>query len=191
VVHTREAKSRRGGSAWLWVLPLLFLIPLLGYFLRRGDEPRGVADTRPAPEVAIPRVPMAEPVKPVEPVGTSGIAPTAPRDIGPYRLEFQTGSSRFTPASASELREIADVLKAHPEARADVNGYTDDSGDDAANLRLSEARANATMNQLASLGVDRSRMSAQGYGESHPVADNATAEGRQRNRRVEISVTNR
>jgi outer membrane protein OmpA-like peptidoglycan-associated protein len=190
VVHARETKSRRGSSSWLWALPLLFLIPLLGYFLSRGDE-RRVADTRPAPQVAIPRVPLAEPVRPVEPVepvGTSGVAPT---DIGPYRLEFQTGSSRFTRASANELREVANLLKAHPQARAAVNGYTDDSGDDAANLRLSEARANATMEQLAGLGVDRSRMTAQGYGESHPVADNATAEGRQRNRRVEISVTNR
>ena len=73
-------------------------------------------------------------------------------------------------------------------ARADINGYTDNAGDAEANRRLSEARATAMMNELVSLGVDRSRMNARGYGEEAPVADNATAEGRQRNRRVEIRV---
>ena len=73
-------------------------------------------------------------------------------------------------------------------ARADIIGYTDNAGDAEANRRLSESHATAMMNELVSLGVDRSRLNAQGFGEEAPVADNATAEGRQRNRRVEIRV---
>jgi outer membrane protein OmpA-like peptidoglycan-associated protein len=114
----------------------------------------------------------------------------ARQEFGPYRLEFQNGSSRITPASETELREVAAVLAANPRAHADVRGYTDNIGDYEANRRLSQTRATAMMNELARLGVDRSRMNAQGYGEDDPVADNATAQGRQHNRRVEIHVTN-
>ena len=187
VVHAREARPKRSNS-WVWALALLFLIPLLGYLFTRGDRPRSAAETRTAPQVTTPRAAMPEPSRPA---GTSGVAPTAAREFGPYRLEFQNGSSHITEASENELREIADVLKANPRTHADVNGYTDSTGDDQANLRLSQARATAMMNELGNLGVDRSRMKAQGYGEANPEADNATAEGRQHNRRVEIHVTNR
>jgi len=186
VVHTREAKSRRD-NAWLWVLPLLFLIPFIGYLMSRGDDSRRTAMSTP-PEVALPRAPMPEPERPV---GTSGITRATPQEFGQYRIEFQTGSSRFTSESAHALREVATVLKANPQAHAAVKGYTDNAGNDEANLRLSQARATATMNELVSLGIDRSRIKAQGYGEDNPVADNATAEGRHHNRRVEIQVTNR
>jgi outer membrane protein OmpA-like peptidoglycan-associated protein len=186
VVHERETRPRRGTS-WLWALPLLFLIPLIGYLFARGDRAPRTAETRPAAQATVPRAPMPEPARPV---GTSGVMPAAPREFGPYRLEFQNGSSRITPASENELRELAAVLAANPEAHADVRGYTDNTGDYEANRRLSQTRATAMMNELARLGVDRSRMNAQGYGEDDPVADNATADGRRRNRRVEIHVTN-
>ena len=186
-VHAYEAAPKRGNS-WLWTLPLLFLIPLVGYFFARGDEPRRIAETIPAPQVAIPRTPMPEPAKPV---GTSGVPPAAFREVGLYRLEFQSGSSSITPASENELRDIAGVLSTNPQAYAEVNGYTDNVGDDAANVKVSQARAKAITNVLVRFGVDRSRVRAQGYGEANPVADNVTAEGRQRNRRVEIHVANR
>jgi outer membrane protein OmpA-like peptidoglycan-associated protein len=176
--------SRRGG-AWLWALPLLLLIPLLNYLMTRGDEPRRVAETTTVPQIAVPRAPIPEPSKPV---GTSGFSSAVVRESGPYRIEFQAGSSGITSASEHELRDVAAVLNANVRTRADINGYTNNAGDAEANRRLSEADATAMMNKLVSLGVDRSRLNAHGYGEEAPVADNTTAEGRQRNRRVEIRV---
>jgi K(+)-stimulated pyrophosphate-energized sodium pump len=72
-----------------------------------------------------------------------------------------------------------------------IGGYTDNTAERSYNLKLSQDRANAAMNQIASLGVDRSRMEAEGYGDADPIADNSTPEGRQRNRRVDIRVTDK
>lgn len=183
-VAAYEAAPKR--SSWLWALPLLFLIPLLGYFLARHDEPRRevAVQTTPAPRTEVPR---AVP-DPAGPVGTTSEPSAVPVRLGPYRLEFATGSPTLTVASMEELRKVVAMLKAHPQVRVEIAGYTDNAGNDADNLRLSQERATATMNEIAILGIDRSRMTAEGYGESQPAADNATTEGRHRNRRVEIRV---
>jgi OOP family OmpA-OmpF porin len=183
VVHEPVPTSRR---AWLWTLPLLFLIPLFTYLVTRGDQPRRGAETKTASQAAVRRAPIPESAKPV---GTSGFFSSAVvGQSGPYRIEFQPGSSGITSASENELLDVAAVLNANVRTRADINGYTGNAGDAEANRRLSEADAKAMMNKLVSLGVDRSRLKARGYGEEAPVADNTTAEGRQRNRRVEIRV---
>ena len=182
---SREPRSRRSG-AWLWALLMLFLIPLFGY-LMSDDEPQRVAGTKPAPQAAGTTARSPESMKPV---GTSGVTSAIVRKSGPYRIEFQAGSP-ITSAAEDDLREVASVLRANDLARAEISGYTDSIGDEAANLKLSEARAAAMVDELVSLGVDRSRMNSRGYGEDNPIADNATAEGRQRNRRVEIRVTDR
>jgi OmpA-OmpF porin, OOP family len=80
-------------------------------------------------------------------------------------------------------------MEAYPNVNVKIGGYTDNVGDDARNMKLSQERANGTMNELQKLGVSPSRMTAEGYGEQHPVADNATEEGRQRNRRIDVRVT--
>jgi K(+)-stimulated pyrophosphate-energized sodium pump len=72
-----------------------------------------------------------------------------------------------------------------------IGGYTDNSGDPAANLRLSQARADSVMNELRTMGVGGDRLEAEGYGDQHPIADNATADGRAKNRRVAVRVTAR
>jgi len=95
------------------------------------------------------------------------------------------------PSSQEQLRNVADILKAYPNVHLKIGGYTDNVGDDAYNLKLSSDRANNTMNELVSLGVDRSRLEAEGYGEAHPIADNGSAEGRQRNRRIDMNVTSK
>ena len=71
----------------------------------------------------------------------------------------------------------------------EFGGYTDNTGNPQQNMQLSGGRATSAMNQVAAHGVDASRMTAEGYGEQNPIADNATDDGRQRNRRVEINVT--
>jgi len=107
------------------------------------------------------------------------------------RLEFEPDSATLLPSASEQLQNIAAIMKAYPAVRVKIGGYTDNSGDPAYNLKLSRDRAEAAMNGIASQGVDRSRMEAEGYGEAHPIADNATPQGRQRNRRIDIRVTNK
>lgn len=70
-----------------------------------------------------------------------------------------------------------------------IGGYTDNTGDQSANMSLSRSRAQNTMSAIATQGVSTSRLEAEGYGEQHPVVSNDTEEGRQRNRRVDVLVT--
>lgn len=105
------------------------------------------------------------------------------------RLQFETGSAVLKPSSREQLANIAAILKAFPQVAIKIGGYTDNVGDPQANLKLSRDRAGNTMQELVTLGIDPSRLESEGYGEEHPVADNATDEGRQQNRRIDVRVT--
>jgi len=105
------------------------------------------------------------------------------------RLLFDTGSATLQPASNDQLHSVAAILAAYPEVKIKIGGYTDNTGDQAANLKLSQDRADSVKAELQKLGVAPDRMEAQGYGEDHPVADNSTDEGRQKNRRISLRVT--
>jgi OmpA-OmpF porin, OOP family len=107
------------------------------------------------------------------------------------RLLFDTGKATLQSASQEQLTNIAAILKAYPQVKVGIAGYTDDTGEPTANLRLSEERANNVMDELVKLGIDPARMSARGYGREHPVADNSTEEGRQKNRRISLRVTDK
>jgi outer membrane protein OmpA-like peptidoglycan-associated protein len=85
-----------------------------------------------------------------------------------------------------ELDRLASVLAAYPSVTLEVSGYTDAEGSSAYNLRLSTSRAQAVVDYLVLRGVDRARLTAVGHGEADPIGDNATADGRARNRRIEI-----
>ena len=100
---------------------------------------------------------------------------------------FDTGSDRLRPESTPTLREIGDMLKAHPDLRLAIEGHTDNVGQPAANKALSEKRAAAVKQYLVSTsGIDGARLTTAGYGDTKPVAPNTTPEGRQNNRRVEL-----
>lgn len=105
------------------------------------------------------------------------------------RLLFDTGKASLQPSSQEQLANIAAVLKAYPGTNLKIGGYTDNTGVAAANLKLSADRANNVMAELVKLGVAPARLSAEGYGDQHPVADNATEEGRAKNRRIAMRVT--
>jgi outer membrane protein OmpA-like peptidoglycan-associated protein len=107
------------------------------------------------------------------------------------RLEFETGSADFKPSSMEQLKNIAEILKAYPKVELKIGGYTDNTGSPDTNRKLSQRRANNTMQKLVKMGVDAKRLEAEGYGEKYPVADNSTNEGRQRNRRIDLRVTNK
>ena len=105
------------------------------------------------------------------------------------RLEFETDSARLSPTASEQLGNIAEILRAYPKVKVKIGGYTDNTADQAHNLELSQARASAAKDTIVAMGIDASRLSAEGYGDAHPIAGNSTAEGRQRNRRVDIRVT--
>lgn len=101
---------------------------------------------------------------------------------------FQVDSAVLSQRSRDSLDEFAQVMQEYPKTAILVQGFTDSTGTEEYNQRLSERRADAVYNHLAMRGVDRSRMEATGYGEGYPVADNATPEGRSQNRRVSILI---
>ncbi len=100
---------------------------------------------------------------------------------------FATASARIRPESTPTLEEIGRMLADHPDLRIAIEGHTDSDGDDAFNQDLSERRAAAVKAYLVErFAVEGARLEASGFGETQPVGDNATAEGKQQNRRVEL-----
>jgi outer membrane protein OmpA-like peptidoglycan-associated protein len=112
----------------------------------------------------------------------------APKSYTLSNLQFESGKSAIKPVSYPLLDDLAEIMALKPELKIEVAGHTDSDGDDAANLALSRQRADAVKNYLVKKGIAASRIVAHGYGESRPVADNATAAGKQRNRRTEVKI---
>ena len=108
------------------------------------------------------------------------------------KVLFELGKAVVRTASYGLLDDVARTVVAHPEFKTiEVAGHTDDTGSDALNQRLSEARANAVMQVLIRAGVPEDRLIAKGYGETTPIDTNRTAEGRENNRRVEFHIRER
>lgn len=101
-------------------------------------------------------------------------------------VTFDTGKATIKPDSATTLDDAAAALKVAAALRVEVAGHTDNVGAPEANLRLSQERAQAVMAALVARGIKADRMTAKGYGQTTPVADNRTEEGRAKNRRVEL-----
>jgi OmpA-OmpF porin, OOP family len=203
---------RKERSLWIWLLPLLLiLLGLLVWFMFRSG-PAPVAQT-PAPvETAAPAVPAASslgnfvsrqladgttlniPERGVEGRLLAFIQdPATKPDKTTWfdfdRLLFNTGSATLQPQSMEQLNNIAAILKAYPATHLTIGGYTDNTGDAASNLKLSQDRANNVTAELVKLGVAKDRLVAKGYGEEHPVGDNSTEAGRAQNRRISMLVT--
>jgi len=99
---------------------------------------------------------------------------------------FVTGKSELKPVSKTQLMEIVKIMNEDKNIKLSINGYTDNVGNPDNNQKLSEERANAVKDFLTTKGIAAERMKAQGFGATNPVASNATAAGRQQNRRVEL-----
>ena len=103
---------------------------------------------------------------------------------------FDTGRADLKPDSQRDFQGLANFLAQNPERQIRVEGFTDSTGGDGFNQGLSERRAEAVARGLERLGVARERVTVMGYGKQYPVADNASAQSRQLNRRVEVIVSN-
>jgi OOP family OmpA-OmpF porin len=144
----------------------------LGYLLCGQPEP-----PKPAPQ------PEARPTPPPPPPP----AP-APKRIVLRGVNFDFDKSDIRPDAAVILDEAASILNESPGVRVEVSGHTDATGADDYNQGLSERRARSVAEYLSGKGVSADRLDTTGYGESKPVADNATRDGRAQNRRVELNV---
>lgn len=107
----------------------------------------------------------------------------------PNNVTFDSSSSTLKPAGANTLTGVAMVLKEYPKTAVNVVGYTDSTGSQDLNMRLSQQRADSVASALIVQGVEASRVRTQGMGPANPIASNSTAEGKAQNRRVEITLS--
>lgn len=101
---------------------------------------------------------------------------------------FETGKATIKKESYEELDQLAELLTFKPTMEIEIAGHTDDVGSPEDNLKLSQARAKAVKSFLVKKGIEASRIKAVGYGETQPIASNASEEGRQKNRRTEVHI---
>ena len=116
------------------------------------------------------------------------VAAATRRTIVLRGINFDFDRATIKPEFEGVLDAGVEALKENADVRVQVAGYTDSVGTDAYNQGLSERRANAVLEYLSTHGIDGSRLSAVGFGETNPVADNATDDGRSQNRRVELNI---
>jgi len=154
-----------------------------------AEKPREVIRAEePRPEV---RLEMPKPAVREEIVEVKPQAQEAPKVVvmEPVTIElnvqFATGKSNIQAKYYNEIKKVADYMTKYPETKAAIEGHTDNVGKEAANVKLSQNRANSVKNYLVSkFKIDSSRIKATGYGPKKSIASNSTKEGRQKNRRV-------
>jgi outer membrane protein OmpA-like peptidoglycan-associated protein len=127
-------------------------------------------------------------------VGTAGLLQTKPAD---HELVLTLGDVLFTsgredlkPIAMGNLKKLVNFLGQYPDRKVAIHGYTDSRGSEEYNQGLSERRANSVKTYLAAQGIDSTRLFASGMGQTDPVAGNDSEAGRQRNRRVEVIISN-
>jgi outer membrane protein OmpA-like peptidoglycan-associated protein len=101
-------------------------------------------------------------------------------------INFETGKSDIKPESQKIINQIIEMLRSSPTLKISIEGHTDNVGNSQSNQTLSENRAKAVMNAIVSKGIDKSRLSSKGWGQTKPINDNKTEDGKAKNRRVEI-----
>jgi OOP family OmpA-OmpF porin len=200
---------RKGQSFLLWLVPLALILLGLLWFISRPhlapvaegppETPAPVATTTPdlgsfAPRQLADGTMLNLPERGVEGrllafIEDRGLKPNKTTWFDFDRLLFSTGSATLQPQSLEQLHNIAAILKAYPATHLTIGGYTDNTGEAAKNLELSQDRANNVTAELVRLGIAKDRLVAKGYGDQHPVADNSTDAGRAQNRRISMLVT--
>ncbi len=129
--------------------------------------------------------PIAE-TPPAEPAALAPAAPAVPAKLVLEDVNFDYDKSTLRPEAHATLDQAAESLKAWGDVKVEVAGHTDSRGSERYNMSLSQRRANAVRDYLIGKGIAADRLTTKAYGESQPIADNATDEGRSKNRRVEL-----
>jgi len=136
--------------------------------------------------------PVEAPVAPVEVAVPKAEKPVTEKIVIPLNIKFDTAKSDIKKKYDKDIKNVADFLKANPEATAVIEGHTDNvdiHNEPERNMRLSQARADSVRQYLIdNFGIDASRISAIGYGPNKPIAGNDTEEGRNKNRRVDAVI---
>jgi outer membrane protein OmpA-like peptidoglycan-associated protein len=182
---TGRAVKKAGVPAWLWPLLALGAV-LLGYWLwnSRASVKNTAFNIEEQVRLAGQKATAA--------LGALKPGFTAPDLVSALNLNiinFATGSAQIPSDQYDFLNKAAIAIKAAPANTVlEIGGYTDNTGDAASNLALSQQRAEAVRNYLIQQGVDPNVLTAKGYGETHPLASNDTEEGKFRNRRIEFTV---
>lgn len=168
------------------ILPILPVLGLSGCCFFAIGAPTASAPAPAHAPVAV-RAPAPVPVA----VPTPAPAPKAPEKVTiALEVKFDTSKSIVKPEYDDQLKKVSDFLKTYPDTKAEIEGHTDNAGAAEANKGLSQRRAAAVRQALIDrFGADAARLTAAGYGEERPISDNATAEGRTKNRRVAATFT--
>lgn len=151
-----------------------------------APAPMKMAEPEPAPMVKPEPAPMVEPEP--EPAPVAKAEPVVKKIINLSGVTFITNSNQLKSTSYLQLGESVRELNENPDVNVIVAGHTDSAGDAQYNLNLSERRAQAVREYLIGKGIDGSRLTARGFGESEPIATNETRAGRATNRRVELRI---
>lgn len=199
-IHPQEAlKIREKKEPGRWVPFGIAVLALCAFFLFKGRktevpvppseirERAGVAGQSPGPGVVHP----PEAIEEVSTFLDQGSDAELPKRFGFENLNFKFGTAELTPNSLTTVDDIATLLKSHPDAVVQLEGFTDNIGSPEANEKLSLARAESVKQSLIERGVDGNRIATRAGGESHPVAPNTTDTGRQENRRLELVIIQR
>ncbi|MBM3324254.1 MAG: OmpA family protein, partial [Calditrichaeota bacterium] len=101
-------------------------------------------------------------------------------------ITFETGKATIKDESMPIIEQMAELMRTNADLKVEIQGHTDNVGSPEANKKLSEERASAVKKALVDRGIAAERMSTAGFGDTQPVADNSTEEGRAKNRRVEL-----
>lgn len=112
----------------------------------------------------------------------------APKTYTLNSIQFETGKADLKKESYTILADLVEIMTLKPTMKIQISGHTDSDGDATDNLLLSQQRADAVKKYLIGKGISSSRLTAIGYGETKPIADNSTSEGKAKNRRTEIKV---
>lgn len=199
-VHAETPVATEGGRPMRWLPILIAALIALGLLLfLRGRTARNAVDTATtSARNAVSNVTLPGGNTISVPQGSINYnlahflgdnSATVPKTFVFDNLNFVSGSTQLTPESTNTVNDLAQVLKAYPNAQVQLAGHTDNTGSPQANQTLSSDRANAVKGMLVNQGVNGDRITTAGYGQDRPVASNDTDEGKARNRRLELTVT--
>jgi outer membrane protein OmpA-like peptidoglycan-associated protein/uncharacterized protein YidB (DUF937 family) len=183
---TERVVKKAGVPGWLWPLIALLAILFLGYWLWSSRQATNTAVFNIQEQVRMAGEKASAALAALKPGFTAQDLVSA---VNLNVINFASGSAQIPPDQTDFLNKVAVAIKAAPAGTVlEIDGHTDNSGDPASNLTLSQQRAEAVRAYLVQQGVDPSALTAKGFGDTQPVAANDTEEGKFRNRRIQFTI---